>query len=189
MLLQPGLHHPHCFEYMQRHHGPEQKRLNGPTEIREARDVFEQCIIVHGARFEVGAAAERDVSEQTRDEDYSHEAARWLIFLHRDVASPQTSDGLTVHGDHPWSGFWPGRHGRLDGYSMRSAGRCEDGQAVEVDVVQTRVPSGKAGELGVVPKVADQGVLMILVHVGDDPLLRCFVRALGCLLCHVRFVA
>ena len=47
-----------------------------------------------------------------------------------------------------------------------------------------RVTSGEAGAPGVVPKVADKGVLVIVVHVGDDALLRCFIRTLRAFLCH-----
>ena len=41
------------------------------------------------------------------------------------------------------------------------------------------ITSGEAGELGVVLEVADKGVLVIVVHVGDDALLRCSICALG----------
>lgn len=60
---------------------------------------------------------------------------------------------------------------------MRCAVGGEDGQVVEANVGQMRVASGKAGEMGVVPKVADEGVLMVVVHVSDDALLCCFIRA------------
>lgn len=62
---------------------------------------------------------------------------------------------------------------------MRRAIGRQDGQAVEGDVGQMGTASGKAGEMGVVLEVADQGVLVVVVHVGDDALLRCFVRAAG----------
>ena len=62
---------------------------------------------------------------------------------------------------------------------MRRAVGGEDGQVVETNVGQMRVASGKAGEMGVVPEVADKGVLMIVIHVSDDALFRRFIRAFG----------
>lgn len=44
--------------------------------------------------------------------------------------------------------------------------------------------SGKAGEPGVVLEVADQGVLVVVVHVGDDAPFRCVVCASGALVRH-----
>ena len=129
--------------------------------------------------FEIGAAAEGDVGERAGDEDGCHESARWFVFLHRDAAGPQATNRLGVHGYHSRSGFGPRCHGGLDGYGMRGTIGGEDGQVVETDVGQVGITSGKAGELGVVLQVADKGVLVVVVHVGDDALLRCFVLALG----------
>lgn len=50
-----------------------------------------------------------------------------------------------------------------------------------------RVTSGEAGELGVVPEVADEGVLMIVVHVSNDALLRCFICTLRFFVIHDRY--
>ena len=180
MLFQPALHHPRRLRPVQQIIGQKQQRLNGPAEIRKPRYVLEQQrIIEDGAGFEVGAAAEGDVSKHAGDHDDSHEAVRRLVSLHCDVASTQTGDRLAIHGYHSRSSFGIGRHGRLDGYEVGCAVGREDGQAVETDVDQVSIPSGEAGEVGVVLEVADQRVLVIIVHVGDDALLRCFVCALG----------
>ena len=62
---------------------------------------------------------------------------------------------------------------------MRGVVGGEDCQVVETNVDQMRVASGKIGEMGVVAEVADKGVLMIVIHVRDDALFRCFIRAFG----------
>lgn len=67
---------------------------------------------------------------------------------------------------------------------MRCAVGGEDSQVVEANVGQMRVASGKAGETGVIPEVADKGVLMIVIHVGDDALFRCFICAFGSFVPH-----
>ena len=134
--------------------------------------------------FEVCAAAEGHVGQRAGYEDDCHEAARWLVSLHRDIASLQAGNCLAVHGYHSRSSFRPGRHGRLDRYGMRSAVGRENSQVVEADVGQMGIASGKAGELGVVLKVADKGVLVVVVHVGDDALLRCCIGGLGGLVRH-----
>ena len=41
------------------------------------------------------------------------------------------------------------------------------------------IASGETGEMGVVSEIADQGVLMVVVHVRDDSVLCCFICALG----------
>ena len=41
------------------------------------------------------------------------------------------------------------------------------------------IASGETGEMGVVSEVADQGVLVVVVHVRDDSVLCCFIWALG----------
>lgn len=41
------------------------------------------------------------------------------------------------------------------------------------------IASREAGELGVVFKVANEGVLVVVVHVGDDALLRCGIGCSG----------
>ena len=60
----------------------------------------------------------------------------------------------------------------------------EDGEVVEADVNQVGIASREAGELGVVFKVANEGVLVLVVHVGDDALLRCGIGCLGGLFRH-----
>ena len=119
------------------------------------------------------------MSEQAGDEDYGHETMRRLVFLHCDVASTQAGNCLAVHSDHSGSGFRIGSHGWLDGYDVRCARGREDGQAVKTDVDQLGITGGEAGELSVVLQVAYQGVLVIIVHMGDDALLRCFICVLG----------
>ena len=114
-----------------------------------------QRVVEDGAGFEVGAAAEGDVSEQAGDHDDGHEAVRRLVSLHRDVAGTQTGDRLAVHGYHSRSSFGVGCHGRLDGYEVGCAVGREDGQAVEADVDQVSIPSREAGQVGVVLEVAD----------------------------------
>ena len=73
---------------MRDHHEPKKPGLNYPTELRKARYIPEQRIVKDGTGFEVGAAAEADVGERAGNEDCGHPAARGLVFLHRDVASP-----------------------------------------------------------------------------------------------------
>lgn len=67
---------------------------------------------------------------------------------------------------------------------MRCTIGREDGQVVVPDVGEMGITGGKAGEVGVVLKVADEGVLVVIVHVGDDALLRCCIGRLGVLLRH-----
>ena len=156
MLLQPALHQPPRLRRVQQIIRQKQQRLNGPTEIRKPRHVLEpQRLVEEGPRLEVGAAAKGDVSEDASDHDDGHEAVRRLVSLHRDVAGAQTGDRLAVHGHDPRSSFGIGCHGRLDGYEVGCAVRSEDGQAVEAHVDQVGVPSGEAGEVGVVLQVAD----------------------------------
>ena len=146
MLFQPALHQPRRLRRVQQIIGQEQQWLNGPTEIRKSGYVLEsQGIIENGAGLEVGAAAERDVSEHAGDHDHGHEAVRRLVFLHCDVAGSQTGDGLAVHGYHSRSSFGVGCHGWIDRYEVGCAAGGEDGQAVKADVDQVSIPSGEAG--------------------------------------------
>lgn len=55
----------------------------------------------------------------------------------------------------------------------------EDGEVVEADVNQIGIASREAGELDVVFEVANEGVLVVVIHVGDDALLRCGIGCLG----------
>ena len=60
----------------------------------------------------------------------------------------------------------------------------EYGQVIVADIGKMGITGREAGEIDVVLKVADEGVLVVFVHVGDDALLRCCIGVFGVLLRH-----
>ena len=67
---------------------------------------------------------------------------------------------------------------------MRCTIGRENSQVDVADIGKMGITGGEAGEIGVVLEVADEGVLVVVVHVGDDALLRYCIGVFGAILRH-----
>lgn len=64
----------------------------------------------------------------------------------------------------------------MDRYDVSGSPVGGDDEVIKCDVAESGVPGGEGGEMAEMLEVSDERILMVFVHVRDDPLFRNRVR-------------